>query len=65
VNFEGSKDEALLALYESVRRQVTADQAAGGRYRFVGDNVRIYADRLRDEMDRRQVPYRPIEWTSR
>ena len=63
MNFESSKDESLLVLWESVRRQVVADQAAGGRYRFVGANVRIYADQLRGEIEKRRLRYTPIDWT--
>jgi hypothetical protein len=62
VQFKNSKDESLLALYESIRRQVDADKAAGGRYGLVSDHVREYADRLRTEMDRRQLRYEPIAW---
>jgi hypothetical protein len=32
MNFGNSNDESLLALYESIRWQVLADQAGGGRY---------------------------------
>jgi hypothetical protein len=62
MNLTQSKDESLLTLYESVRRQVTADQAAGGRYQLAGDNVRAYADKLREEIERRRLRYTPINW---
>ena len=63
MNFSGSNDNSLLSLWESVRRQVAADRAGGMRYRFVGDNVRAYAELLRCEMDRRELKYTPIDWS--
>jgi hypothetical protein len=63
VNFSSSRDESLLSLWESVRRQVLADRADGGRSRFVGDNLRAYAELLRSEMDRRELKYTPISWS--
>ena len=62
VNFENAKDESLLHYYESVRRQVETDKQSGGRYRFAGATARQYADRLRDEMERRRLSFRPIDW---
>jgi len=35
---------------------------SGGRYRFAGDGVKQYADKLREEMDRRRLHYRRIDW---
>jgi hypothetical protein len=64
MNFSGANDQGLLSLWESVRRQVMAERASGGRRRFVGDNVRVYADLLRSEMDRRELKYEPINWPS-
>ena len=55
------KDEALRAYYESVRRQVAADEGLGGRYRLAGTSVREYADRLKDEMTR-HMAFNPIQW---
>jgi hypothetical protein len=52
VDFSRSKDASLLVFYENIRRQVEADMQSGGRYRFAGDSVRQYADKLREEMDR-------------
>jgi hypothetical protein len=63
MNFSDSNDHSLISLWESVRRQVVADRASGGRSRFVGDNVRAYADLLRSEMDRRKLKYTPIDWS--
>jgi len=62
MDFANSKDESLLHYYESVRRQVEADKQSGGRYRLVGDSVKQYADRLRDEMDHRRLHFKPIDW---
>jgi hypothetical protein len=64
MNFSDSSDECLLHYYESVRRQVIADSQSGRRYRLVGANVREYADRLKDEIDRRRLEFRPIDWPS-
>jgi hypothetical protein len=60
MNFSQLKDERLLAFYENVRQQVALD--AGGRYRFAGENVRAYAEKLRKEMDKRRVRFTPIDW---
>jgi len=62
MNFSQSKDERLLAFYENVRRQVELDSRAGGRYRLVGEGVKQYAERLREEMDRMRLRYNRIEW---
>jgi hypothetical protein len=34
----------------------------GGRYRLAGDGVRQYAEKLRDEMERRRLQFSPIDW---
>jgi predicted helicase len=62
MTFENASDESLLQFYESVRRQVDADKQAGGRYRFVGEYAKQYAEKLRKEMDRRGLKYTPIVW---
>ena len=62
LHFSSSKDERLLAFYENVRRQVELDNRSGGRYRLAGDGVKQYAERLREEMDRRQLRFTPIDW---
>jgi hypothetical protein len=61
VKFSSSPDESLLSLWESVRRQVLADRVNGGRSRFVGDNLRAYAELLCSEMVRRELKYTPID----
>jgi len=63
MNFSNSKDEGLLSLWESVRRQILADRADGGRCRFAGTNLRAYAESIRSEMDRRELTYTPISWS--
>jgi hypothetical protein len=62
MNFSFSKDERLLAFYENVRQQVEMDTRSGGRYRLAGDGVKQYADRLREEIERRQLRFTPIDW---
>jgi hypothetical protein len=62
MNFSSSKDERLLAFYNNVRRQVEMDKRSGGRYRFAGDGVKQYADKLREEMERRRLSFTPIDW---
>ena len=64
MNFADSSDESLLAYYESIRRQVAADNRLGGRYRLTGARVRDYAERLTDEIARRHLRVAPIEWPS-
>ena len=62
MDFAHSNDQSLLSFYESVRRQVEADKRLSGRVRFVGDTAKRYADRLRDEMERRRLRFTPIDW---
>ena len=57
-----SRDESFLVFYENVRRQVDADIKSGGHYRFIGESVKQYADRLSEEMDRRRLRFTPIDW---
>ena len=62
MNYSQTKDETLLRFYDDVRQQVLLD--GNGRYRFAGEGVRVYAGKLRDEMDRRRLRYAPIDWPS-
>jgi hypothetical protein len=62
MDFAHSKDQSLLQYYESVRRQVQADKSLTGRHRFVGHTARQYAERLREEIERRRLPFMPIDW---
>ena len=63
MNFSQMKDESILAFYENVRQQVEIDKSSGGRYRFAGEGVKQYAEKLREEMDRRRLGYRRIDWS--
>jgi hypothetical protein len=63
MHFSQTKDERLLAFYENIRRQVDLDLQTGGRYRFAGEGVKQYADKLREEMDRRRLRFTPIDWS--
>jgi hypothetical protein len=62
MSFANSKYESLLALHESVRRQVEADNQSGDRYRLAGDGVRQYAEKLRELMDRRRLRFNCVDW---
>ena len=62
MNFSQTKADRLLAFYEGVRRQVDLDRQASGRYRLAGDGVKQYAEKLREEMERRRLRFVPIEW---
>ena len=62
MNFDNTKDESLVFYYESVRQQVVADIQAGGRYRLIGDSVKQYAEKLREEMEGRRLQFTPIDW---
>ena len=57
-----SNDHSLLSFYESVRRQVEADERLGGRLRFVGKTAKQYAEQLREEMEGRRLRFTPIDW---
>ncbi len=62
MSFSQSKDERLLAFYENVRGQVELDMRSGGRYRFAGEGVKQYAEKLREEIERRRLRFTPIDW---
>jgi hypothetical protein len=62
MNFSQTKDERLLAFYENVRHQVHLDVKLGGQHRLIGEGVKQYADKLREEMDRRRLLFTPIDW---
>jgi hypothetical protein len=58
-------DKSLIALYESLRKQTNmAANGAGLRSHVIGQNTRDYAERLRAEMERRQLQFTPIEWST-
>ena len=60
MNYSQTKDETLLRFYDDVRQQVVLDGKSP--YRFAGEGVRAYAEKLREEMDRRRLRYTPIDW---
>jgi hypothetical protein len=62
MSFAQSKDERLLAFYDHVRTQVEMDKRSGGRYRFAGVGVKKYAEKLREEIERRRLRFTPIDW---
>jgi hypothetical protein len=62
MHFSQTKDERLLAFYENIRQQVHLDMQAGGRYRLISEGVKQYADKLREEMNRRRLRFTPIDW---
>jgi hypothetical protein len=62
MSYSQMKDERLFAFYENVRQLVAMDR--GRHYRFAGDGVRAYAEKLREEMERRQLRFTPIVWQS-
>lgn len=62
MDFSRSNDQSLLRYYESIRRQVDADKWLGGRYRFLGDTARQYAECLCQELERRRLQFTPIDW---
>ena len=62
MNLSNLHDESLIAFYESVRRLVRADLHSGGRYRFIGESTRQYADSLCEEMNRRRIEFKQIDW---
>ena len=57
MNFLQTKTDRLLAFYDGVRRQVELDKQAGGRYQLAGDGVKQYAEKLREEMERRRLRF--------
>jgi hypothetical protein len=62
MSFANTKNESLIVFYENIRQQVNADMQSGGRHRFAGESVKQYADRLKEEMDRRRMQFTPINW---
>ena len=61
-SFEHLSDRSVLQLYESIRHQVEADRAMGGRYRLVGDAAKERAGRLQAELVERELKFMPIVW---
>jgi hypothetical protein len=44
------------------RSRIEIDKRSGGRYRFAGDGVKQYAEKLREEIERRRLRFTPIDW---
>lgn len=59
MSFAQSKDERFLTFYDNVRTQVEIDKS--GRYRFAGDGVKQYAEKVREEIERRRLRFTPID----
>jgi len=56
-------DQRLIHYYENIRQQAEADRAV--KYPFTAaPTIREYADRLRNEMIRRRLQHKPIDWPS-
>jgi len=62
MKLENLADKSLIALYDSIGRQTATGNAAGLRSRVVGQTMRVYAEKLRVEMERRQLRFTPIDW---
>jgi hypothetical protein len=62
MNLSKTKDESLILYYEGVRRQVEADKKLAGQFRFMGQTAQQYAERIREEMDRRRLRFTLIDW---
>jgi hypothetical protein len=58
--FENLSDHFIIQMYESIRDEVLADATSG--VRLVGYPARERADLLREEIERRGLFCRPIEW---
>jgi hypothetical protein len=63
MNLSNMKDETLIVYYENIRHQI--ERETGSRYRFAGESVKNYADKLREEMERRRLRFKPIDWPPR
>ena len=63
MSVEKMPDQRLIHYYENIRQQAEADRAH--KYHFTSaPTIRDYADRLRNEMIRRRLQHRPIDWPS-
>ena len=62
MNLLKANDESLARYYESVRREVQADKKLGGKFGFMREAAKQYAEGIRAEMDRRRLPFTPIDW---
>ena len=62
MGIEKLSDDSLLLLYENIREQVAADLSLGSRHRLLGAAAKQRAERIREELDRRRLRYRLIDW---
>jgi hypothetical protein len=62
MGLENLSDESVLQLYENIREQVAADLRQRGHYRLLAATAKQQAERLRQELDRRQLQYANIDW---
>jgi hypothetical protein len=62
MEFANTKDETLLRFYEGVRKVAEIEVLTGSPHPLAGNGVKQYAERLRDEMDRRRLRFTPIDW---
>jgi hypothetical protein len=60
MSLESMPDERLTHYYENIRRQVDLDRPH--ERKLLGPGVREYADKLRDEIVKRQLQHSPIDW---
>ncbi|QHP67938.1 hypothetical protein EI171_11550 [Bradyrhizobium sp. LCT2] len=58
--FDGLSDHFILRMYEFLRHEVRADTTMGTR--LVGPAAKQRADRLLQEIDRRGLFCKPIDW---
>lgn len=63
MSVEKMPDHRLIHYYENIRQQAEADRAQK-HYFTSAPTIREYADRLRNEMMRRRLQHRPIDWPS-
>jgi hypothetical protein len=59
-DFDGLSDHFILRMYEFIRQEVHADTTMGTR--LVGLAAKQRADRLLQEIDRRGLVCKPIDW---
>jgi hypothetical protein len=62
MSLEKLSDDSVLILYESIREQVAADSDSGVPEKLMGETARQRAEQLREEMDRRRMRFKPIDW---
>jgi hypothetical protein len=61
LDFSRLSNQALLAFWENIQRQIISAQAQGRRDRFVGEHSGLFMRKLKRELDRRQLQYAPIQ----